>query len=367
MRWNSSTLDYFSKNDPNKISSFQKRRKIRNFLTEIIEVEDLLTPDGKVVDITKLPKLILNCNDPAQIVEVLQEAPQEVPVESKRPAMEPVALADKKKMVLRDLEFPKIWFQEDSLLMFFSFLKMLNEDIAKRDAFFSEFLSEYFTSDQVKAQQIAEEVYTCISDALSISLKMHGSDYAYLNQGVNNTKGSSREPFNYLVLFNGELRKTNPLQFGFEIEQVITSKVSGFLNEYKESAKPSANYRYASGTLKSLMRQSIRKNHPSVATKQILGYIVGGVCLALAVAALAYLTIQTAGLIHLTWIVPTAILAATGSVGAVAGTGAILGSTPSISNRICSLFSCNQKKESPKPQKLFEEQRPMGMLFPKGA
>jgi hypothetical protein len=117
----------------------------------------------------------------------------------------------------------------------------------------------------------------------------------------------------------------------------------GFVNP-KDAVK---SYHYASESFKSLLRYQVLKDHPTIVAKEVIAYVLGGILLLLALAAIAYLTLQSMGLIHLTWMIPVAAIGI--SVGAgVGGAGVLVAANPRAQNGIrdkfYSLFSKDKKR-----------------------
>lgn len=299
MPGNPSSLDYFSKKDPQKTYAFWKRHKIQNFLLEVIDSE-----------YSENLKLVINWKRSKDTKE----------------------------------SFIKSWIRQEQFLILFAFLKMLNEHPKKMEEFFLEFLNGFFLSERQKSQKIAEKTYICLNNSL----------LAFLNA----SELYSQRKKNFLSKSLEE--KRNPFEFAFEESNEMQENINQLHKGFIELGKSSPYYQYASQTVMSLMRRGVVKEG-SLSKKGLFAHLFAGFCIGLALAALVYLTIQTAGLIHLGWIIPTAILASTAGGSALLGGLTLVGSTPSVFNRACSFFK--KSSASKEPLRLFEAAYPEGMII----
>jgi hypothetical protein len=305
-----STLDYFSKTNPYNVPDFWKAYKIRCFLNEMINIDDF-------------------------------------------------GLLEFKKEIPHLIVFRKNWLKLEHFLILHAFLKMLNNNPDKRSEFFSNFLNGFYFADQMKAQQVMQRVYCCINDKLFNYLNLKTPEELKKGAPVSDGGDVEDEAVEQGVCL-GE--KKNPFGFGAEEVIAMQGRVEQLYKEFVETEKPTRNYQYASNTMNSLMNSRVRKQHPMIVAKQVGDYLLGGFFLLLAAAALAYLTVQTMGLIHLAWIIPSAILGSFSGVFTLLGVFTCVATRPSVSNRISSLFAREEKPKSPVQGELFQEYQPIGLV-----
>lgn len=178
------------------------------------------------------------------------------------------------------------------------------------DPYIQAFVSNYFKGDQAKVSLILEKAFgelTRLFEMMSDS-----SD-------------------------NSDLEGDGSLDYGSKIDLAQSSVKAAFQPQADQAGKRDAEKgRQHINQFDQFLRSAIRKEHPGMTAKEVLGYIGAGFLLLVALAGVAYLTVLTLGLIHLCVTLPIAIAVTVGT--GVAGVGVAVASNPKSNNAISNFF-----------------------------
>ncbi len=333
MSRDASVFDIFSDYNPNSKFAFSvwKRYKIKKFLSSIVEASF----SGGLYDYIKLPKY--------------------------------------------NSAFLKDWLKDDDFIVLLAFCRLINQHPESAVQFFSEFQNQFYLSDQKKALQIAEKIYSIISNKLHeyVDLSSRNQSPAENKDKPPDKSSSTREGSSAQEEHNNNNDNNNvavvpkaaiPVKriknsgkrfaWGFEDTSKIQERVSETYRGFFDGTGSRENCEFASDTLQSLMHQRMRKEHLAAEAKRFIGYVFAAIFGVLALGALILGVLYTGGLILVPWV----ILAAVGGGAAFTSAGLAVASTPSIVNKICSFF-CVKKRQDKSKLEAFKTCRPRELII----